>query len=203
MSPKNSHARRSDLLLQGDRCLPLHAGTRVCKLAAGANRIRTLTPPATVNSVVAPSCSVACQREPLKRAPRFSSFSSARRAIRSSRSLIIIRFGELRVGGLRFAWLFSRFVARQFCEHGPAITAIGYGVLVRHYDGAIRADIDAPAGEGLQRPDPERHLQAHPGDSPLEQTGFEPLVPDSAGSHFGADLHARHGATRGRAAVFY
>jgi hypothetical protein len=45
-----------------------------------------------------------------------------------------------------------RFVARPFCELSPARTDQVLGVIGRHFDGAVRADVDVPAREGLHGP---------------------------------------------------
>src|SRR6201985_68618 len=56
----------------------------------------------------------------------------------------------------------SRFVTRPFSELGPASTDQVLGVIGRHFDGAVRADVDVPAREGLHGPHTGRRLQANP-----------------------------------------
>jgi hypothetical protein len=53
----------------------------------------------------------------------------------------------------------SRFVTRPFCELGPASTDQVLGVIGRHFDRAVRADVDVPAREGLHSPHTGRRLQ--------------------------------------------
>src|ERR1700752_5109691 len=74
-------------------------------------------------------------------------------AERGSRTLVPL--GEAQAGS-------SRFVARPFCELGPASTDQVLGVIGRHFDGAVRADVDVPAREGLHGPDTGRGLPANP-----------------------------------------
>ena len=55
----------------------------------------------------------------------------------------------------------GRFVGRPFCELGPAVRDpavrdIVLGVFGRHFDGAIQADIDVSAREGLHGADAGR-----------------------------------------------
>ena len=56
----------------------------------------------------------------------------------------------------------SRFVTHPFCELGPARTDQVLGVIGRHFDRAVRADVDVPAREGLHGPHTARRLQANP-----------------------------------------
>src|ERR1700730_18162523 len=65
------------------------------------------------------------------------------------------RFGEVTGGS-------SRFVTRPFCELGPAHTDQVLGVIGRHFDGAVRADIDGPTREGIHGPDAGWGKQANP-----------------------------------------
>ena len=52
-------------------------------------------------------------------------------------------------------------IDRSFCELDPAVTDIVLGVLGRHFDGAIEADIDVSAREGLHGADAGRRPQAN------------------------------------------
>ena len=56
----------------------------------------------------------------------------------------------------------SRFVTRPFCELGPASTDQVLGVIGEHFDGAVRADVDVPAREGLHGSDAGWGKQANP-----------------------------------------
>src|ERR1700740_1804780 len=54
------------------------------------------------------------------------------------------------------------FAARPFCELGPASTDQVLGVIGRHFDGAVRADIDGPTREGIHGPHAGWGKQANP-----------------------------------------
>src|SRR5205814_9501742 len=63
----------------------------------------------------------------------------------------------------QFAELDAHNFTRPFCELGPARTDQVPGVIGRHFDGAVRADVDVPAREGLHGPHTtRRRLQANP-----------------------------------------
>jgi hypothetical protein len=47
-----------------------------------------------------------------------------------------------------------------FCELGPPGTDQAIGIFGRHLDDAVLSDGDMPAGEGLDRADPLRRLEA-------------------------------------------
>src|SRR5580692_6208728 len=80
--------------------------------------------------------------------------------------LYYVRVGEIgipEVSGLGAATVgSSRFVARPFCELGPASTDQVLGVIGRHFDGAVGADIDGPTREGIHGPDAGWGKQANP-----------------------------------------
>src|SRR6516162_7542666 len=53
--------------------------------------------------------------------------------------------------GRRPRVLSSSVVAAPFCELGPAGTDEALGIIGRHLDGSIQADVDVPAREGFAR----------------------------------------------------
>src|SRR5271156_3889059 len=63
----------------------------------------------------------------------------------------------------------NRMLGCPFCEFGPAVTDIVLGVFGRHFDGAVQANIDVSAREGLHGADAGWRSQADPGAGPASQ----------------------------------
>src|SRR6185295_20349132 len=93
--------------------------------------------------------------EPGRRRSAYSAHGWQQDALAGIGSRTLVRLGEVTGGS-------SRFVAGPFCELGPALADQVLGVIGRHFDGAVRADVDVPAREGLHGPHTGRRLQANP-----------------------------------------
>src|SRR5271168_242580 len=63
----------------------------------------------------------------------------------------------------------NRMLGCPFCEFGPAVADIVLGVFGRHFDGAVQANIDVSAREGLHGADAGWRSQADPGARPASQ----------------------------------
>jgi|SRR5580704_1504016 hypothetical protein len=83
----------------------------------------------------------------------------AAKRIPDGSALLLLRLEPLHRAGLRHGmWLAALrsgvLLGRPFCEFGPAVSDIELGVLGRHFDRAIKTDIDVSAREVCTEPMP-------------------------------------------------